>query len=511
MKLMTFFLSFFILVCVACHSGETVVPPEKKPEIIKENNGLKEEIVVTDHSITLDGVEIKYKAHAGTLLLKDEKDETKASVFFVAYIKEGADPSRPLTFCFNGGPGSASIWLHMGLMGPKKILFDAEGYAQPPFQYVLNEHSFLDETDLVFIDPISTGYSRAGHNEDPKKYHEVMEDIKSVAEFIRLYTTRFNRWDSPKFLAGESYGTMRAAALANYLHEEHFYDLNGVLLISSILDFQTLHYSIGNELPYILYLPSFTAAAWYHQKLPEQLMGNLEKTLEEASHFALNDYAIALLQGDRLQPEKRKEIVKKMALYTGMPEEYVDRENLRIRMDRFRKELLRDQNMIIGRFDSQYKSFLTDACRNDIGRNNDPSGDAVYGAFAAPFNTYIRTELRWEKDHEYMILGDVNPWNYSKTASNKYLTSADDLCDVMIKIPSLKVFVASGYYDLATPYFATEYTFNHLGIDPSIRKRVTMAYYPAGHMMYTQHASLEKLKRDAAAFYRSATPSKAGH
>ena len=432
-----------------------------------------------------------------------KKEEPKASFFYIAYIKEGVEENstRPITFCFNGGPGSSAIWLQMGAFGPKRVLFDSEGYSQPPYKYIDNEYCLLDETDLVFIDPISTGYSRPVAFDQAKQFHGVDEDIKSVAEFIRLYITRFNRWDSPKFLAGESYGTTRAAGLACYLHDECYVYINGVLLVSSILNFQTIDTNNGNDLPYILYLPTYTAAAaWYHKKLAPELQNNFERSLRESQEFALNEYAWALLQGDQLEPEKRKETVKKLSFYTGLSESYIERSNLRVCMSRFNKELLRDQNKVIGRFDCRYLGLDEPACSDTV--NSDPSWDAVFGAFTSTFNTYVRTDLKWEKDTEYKVLADVFPWNYGKGANNKYLNVSATLRDVMTKNPAIRVFVASGYYDLATPYFATIYTFNHLGLNPSLKDHVKMGFYDAGHMMYINPPSLKQFKKDIADFMK---------
>lgn len=466
-----------------------------------QNKMIKEETSETSHFITINGIDIKYKAYAGTMVLKDAKEETKASFFYVAYIKEGEEnkSARPITFCFNGGPGAASIWLHMGALGPKRVFFDEEGIAQPPYRFVENEYCLLDVSDLVFIDPVSTGYSRPAFNEDPKQFHGVDADVKWVAEFIRLYTTRNNRWDSPKFLAGESYGTLRAASLANYLHNDFFYYLNGMILVSSLLNYQTLDFDAGNDLPFIAFLPSYTATAWYHKKLAPELQNDLKKTLQEVEHFALHEYALALLQGSSLDPSKRKEVIKKVSFYTGLSEAYIERSDMRVCQSRFSKELLRDENRILGRFDSRFKGINEDTCGEF--NNVDPSADAVYGAFTAAFYTYVRTDLKWEKDSEYKALANVFPWNYGK--SNKYLNVSDALSEVMTKNPALKVFVASGYYDLATPYFASIYTFNHLGLDPSLKDHVNMEYYPAGHMMYIHRASLAKFKDDVSRFIKT--------
>jgi len=456
----------------------------------------KEEESVTEHTVTINGVSIPYKAVTGTVQLKDDQGAVKANLFYVAYTRSDVEKinDRPISFVFNGGPGSASVWLHMGILGPKRVLLTDDGYSQPPYSYITNEFSILDVSDLVFIDPVSTGYSRPSPGEDAKQFHGVDEDVKWVAEFIRLYTTRNGRWESPKFLIGESYGTTRAAALAEHLHEELNMYLNGIVLISSILDFQTYDkIGSGNDLPFILYLPSYTAAAWYHKKLPEDLQTNLEKAMKEAEEFSYNEYALALLKGDLLSQEKRKEIAQKLSRLTGLTPEYILKTNLRVNIQRFVKELLRKDNRTIGRFDSRYLGIDSD--KNSDSFEYDPSADAIFGAFTAAFNQYVRADLKWQKDENYRVLVDVQPWNYGK-ATNSYLNVASNLRSVMTRNPYLQVFVANGYYDLATPYFGTDYTFSHLFLDPTVADHVKMEYYDGGHMMYTQKPILIKMSAD---------------
>ena len=300
----------------------------------------------------IGGQEIKYTATAGTILLKLEDGTPKASVFYVAYTKDDAGDlaKRPVTFTFNGGPGAASIWLHLGALGPRRVqMGDAGALTGPPYKLVDNEYSLLDVTDLVFIDPVSTGYSRAVPGEAPKQFHGIEEDIQSVGDFIRLYATRNKRWTSPKFLAGESYGITRAAGLSGYLQERYGMYLNGIVLISSILNFQTAEFDRGNDLPYILYLPTYTAIAWYHKKLSPDLQGDLQKAIGESRTFAAGEYADALAAGDNLSPERRKDIAQKLARLTGLPAEYIEQADLRIEIMRFDKELLRSQRRTVGR------------------------------------------------------------------------------------------------------------------------------------------------------------------
>lgn len=470
---------------------------EKETEIGKCKD--KEEFSDTSHQVTINGTPIAYKAVAGTLILKDDKCDPKASIFFISYTKEGETnlSERPITFCFNGGPGSSSVWLHLGVLGPKRVYMNENGDALPPYRLIDNEFSLLDTTDLVFIDPVSTGYSRAIPPEDAKNFHGVEEDIKSIAEFIRLYMTRYHRWESPKFIVGESYGTTRAAGLAGYLHDHDFIYMNGIVLISSVLNFQSIDFTAGNDLAYLLSLPSYTATAWYHKKLSPELQANFLQTMQHARDFVNNDYATALFKGDLLTSEEKKKIVGQLARFTGLTPQYIERSNLRVDMLRFAKELLRDQKRTVGRFDSRFKGIDGDGVGDKI--EYDPSAEAIFGAFTSTFNQYVTTELKWGRDTPYKILTNVQPWKYG--CENQYLNVADKLRDVMTKNTHLRVFVANGYYDLATPLFATEYTFNHLGLDTTLKHHITMKNYDGGHMMYIYQPSLVKLKQDLATFY----------
>lgn len=475
---------------------------DEKPKETVQADVKEEQIQETHHAVKVNGQDIKYTAYAGTLPLKDKEGKVKANIFFVSYIKEGVENTakRPITFCFNGGPGSSSVWLHMGAFGPKRVDVNEDGKITPPYDLKDNEYSILDLTDLVFIDPVSTGFSNTVSGEDPKQFHGVEEDIKSVAEFIRFFTSQFKRWDSPKFLAGESYGTTRAAGLALRLHDEECFYLNGVILISSVLNFQTIWDATdGNDLPYILSLPSFTATAWYHQKLSPELQKDLHDATTAAEEFALNQYTLALMKGDALPVSERKEIAKKMSDLTGLSEEYIDQSNLRVSVPSFAKELLRKDKRTVGRFDSRFIGIDSNQCRQTF--ENDPSAEAIFGAYGATFNQYVRTNLKWDKPDSYKILADVSPWNFGK-AENGFLNVGSDLKSAMNKNPDLRIFVGSGAYDLATPYFSSDYTFNHLGLDPSLRDNIDMQYYEAGHMMYIHPASLVKLKKDLTSFYK---------
>ena len=485
---------------------------EEKAEI--KNEIPKEVVSETKHTVVVGGKTLNYTATAGTIILKEEVEEDggeiskpKASIFFIAYTLDDDSQAsqRPLTFSFNGGPGSSSVWLHLGVLGPRRVLLDKEGFAQsPPYRLVNNDYSILDVSDLVFIDPVSTGYSRAVPGEKPQQFHDFKKDIESVGEFIRLYTTRYKRWSSPKFLIGESYGTTRAAGLSGFLLDRHGMFLNGIMLVSSILNFQDARFDIGNDLPNILFLPSYTATAWYHKKLPTELQEDLQTTLEEVEAFAMGEYTLALMKGDKLPENEREEIVGKLIRYTGLSREYIEQTNLRIEINRFTKELLRDQGLSAGRLDSRFTGSDRDAAGEKP--EYDPSYINIQGPYTACLNDYVRSELEFESDLPYEILtGRVLPWNYDKY-QNQYVNVAETLRSSMTKNPHLKVLVANGYYDLATPYFATRYTFDHLGLNESLQGNISMSYYKAGHMMYIHQPSLVKLKSDLARFIQTAIP-----
>jgi len=486
----------------------------KKPEEKKEEKIVpKDNLVETKHSIKIGGKEIKYTVTTGTIVVKEEitdkeKDaeieKPRAQIFFIAYTKDGVkDKSkRPITFSFNGGPGSSSVWLHMGALGPRRVVLTDDGeLPPPPFKLTDNQYSALDETDLVFIDPMSTGYSRPVEGEKSKDWHGFKKDIESVGDFIRLYTTRYNRWLSPKFLAGESYGTTRAAGLSGYLQERHGLYLNGLMLISAVLDFTTIDFNLNNDLPYIMFLPAYAATAWYHRKLDMHMP--LQTLLKEVEAFASGEYAMALLKGSALMPEERAIIVEKLARYTGISPEFIQRTNLRILDQHYFKELLRERGRTIGRLDGRF----TGIDRSGVTERHeyDPLLTNVLGPYTAAFYDYVRAELKFESDLPYEILSEkVHPWSYAQF-ENQYLNVAETLRQAMTYNRYLKVFVANGYYDLGTPYFATEYTFNHLGLDESLRGNISMEYYDAGHMMYIHLPSLKEMKKDLTKFIKDAS------
>jgi carboxypeptidase C (cathepsin A) len=481
----------------------TTKTEDKKPEP-------EEKTSITEHKITIKDKELAYTVTAGTLILKDEDEKDgekpKASLFYVAYkLNNGLSVSeRPITFSFNGGPGSSSVWMHLGLLGPKRVLLDDEGMPfPPPYKLIPNDYTLLDKTDLVFIDPVSTGFSRPVPGEKAADFHNVKKDIESVGDFIQRFTTRNKRWASPKFLIGESYGTTRAAGLAGYLQERHGMYLNGIMLISSILNFGTARFDVGNDLPFILFLPTYTATAWYHHKLTADLQSDLKKALSESEDFASNEYTLALMKGSALTLKERKTIISKLSRLTGLSPDYIDRTDLRINIHRFCKELRRDEGLVVGRLDSRY----TGKDRDNAGElyERDPSYSATLGPYTAMLNDYLGSELGFESGLTYEILTSLfKTWKYEDW-QNQYLNVGETLREGFMLNPAMKVFIANGYFDLATPYFATEYTINHLGLPAEFIEKITASYFKAGHMMYLHLPSLSKLKQDLDAFITSTT------
>jgi carboxypeptidase C (cathepsin A) len=475
----------------------------------------QDNIVVSQHTITLGDEPLHYTVTTGTVVLKEsvtKKEESKttfeghkpkAEIFFVAYTKNDVpEPSkRPITFSFNGGPGSSSIWLHLGALGPKRVMMQDTTITPPPYTMADNPYTLLTDTDLVFIDPVSTGYSRPLPGEHPNAYHTLKQDIASVAEFIRLYTTRHKRWLSPKYLVGESYGTTRAAGLAEHLQDKHGLYLNGLMLVSCVLDFATVRFAPNNELPHILYLPTFAATAWYHKKLPKKYQElPLTELVAKAERFALGEYALALLQGSSLPHKDEKRVMRELAALTGLSEDYLRQTNLRPEIMRFTKELRRDEGLTVGRLDSRFVGRDRDGAGEHF--EFDPSMAAIMGPYTAVLYHYIRGELGYENDIPYEVISmDVNKaWQWE--ATNQYVDVAESLRKAMTMNPHLRVHVANGYFDLATPHFATEYTFNHLPLSAAQRRNISMSYYEAGHMMYVNEDALASLFQHLSVFLK---------
>jgi carboxypeptidase C (cathepsin A) len=454
-----------------------------------------DELVVTQHSVrAADGTELSYTATSGRIVLRYEKHDKddkfdghqpKAEMFLTSYTLDGADADRPVTFAFNGGPGSSSVWLHLGLLGPRMAdSGDVGSLTPPPYDLVDNPHTLLAGSDLVFIDPVSTGYSRATKGEKSNEFHGFGGDIESVGEMIRLWTSRNGRWLSPKYLCGESYGTLRAAALARHLQERYGMNLNGLMLISTVLDLGLLRGNGHNDHPYAMFLPTYAAIAHYHG-----LHGDrpLRDVLDEAEAYAAGDYPWVLSRGSRLTDDERAAAVAKLAALTGLSEDYVDRVDLRIEHIRFFTELLRHRRRTVGRLDGRFTGWDTDYGREHW--SADPSINAIMGPYTAAFNHYVRAELGFASDLAYEILSrQVQPWSF-KEFEGQNVSVADKLSEAMRANPYLRVHVACGYHDGATPYFAAEHTMAHLQIPPELRDNIEFRYYEAGHMMYVHEPS----------------------
>lgn len=461
--------------------------------------------VITKHSIRIGRRQLSYTTTAGFMPIKNAvSGETEARIFYMAYTLDDAPAGRPLMFSFNGGPGSASVWLHMGALGPKRVKMLDDGSMPPaPYSSEENELSWLDQTDLVFIDPVGTGYSRAAKPEFASKFFGLTGDIDSVGEFIRMYLGRNERWSSPLYLVGESYGTTRAAGLSNHLFERGI-ALNGIVLISTVMNFQSVSFADNNDLPLILIFPSYTATAWYHKQLAPDLQKKpLREVLSESESFAISEFGPAMLRIDKLNTVEKASLLDKFSRLSGLDRDFVDENNFRITLGEYNKELLRKQRRSTGRLDSRFLGYDKDSAGTSP--DFDPSMTAIRTPYTAVFNDYVRRELGVRSDLEYYILGGgiTSPWNWS--ANNQYADTSQALSAAMRKNPFMKVMVASGYYDMATPYFAAEYTVSAMNLDPQLRRNFLFTYYEAGHMMYIDKNSLRKLKEDVSGFIQNSS------
>jgi carboxypeptidase C (cathepsin A) len=475
----------------------TTTTTEPKPE---------ESPVVQKHSVNIGGKNINYTTTTGFLPIKNSQSgEVEARIFFMAYTMDNPSAKRPLMFSFNGGPGSASVWLHLGALGPKRVKMLDDGMMPPsPYEMVTNEHTWFTETDLVFIDPVGTGYSRASKPELASKFFSVNGDIDSIAEFIRLYLGRYERWNSPIFLVGESYGTARAAGLADVLFEKGV-GINGIALVSAVMSFQTVRFAEGNDLPLKLIFPSYAATAWYHKKLSPELQGKpLKDILAEAEKFAIGPLATAFLKGDRMTAAERREVIVGFSKLSGLSEQFIGDNNLRIDLQEFLKELMRGERKMVGRLDSRFTGIDRAPAGNSP--DFDPSMTAIRPPYTSVFNDYVRKELGFKSDTDYFILGGgiTSPWNWN--VNNGYTDTSLALNTAMRKNPYMKVFIASGYYDMATPYFAADYNIAAMNLDPELRKNISFSYYESGHMMYIEIGSLKKIKDDIQRFIRASVP-----
>jgi carboxypeptidase C (cathepsin A) len=435
---------------------------------------LTELLVESSSQLKIDDAVIDYRAQAGTLVLKDDQGKDKGAIFYSSYFRKGVPSGeRPITFCFNGGPGAASVWLNIGLAGPKKIAARDLDFLPPPYFLIDNTASVLDVTDLVFIDPIGTGLSTLAPCQDQKNVYGVEEDAALMAQFIQQFTVKMRRWDSPKYLMGESYGGLRAVLVADRLHDEGYY-LNGLFLVSPVLDMQTITYNTGNDLPYILSLPTFALVAQYHQK------ALIAPSIDELGRFAIQEYAPALLAGDLLSVQEKERIAKELSQRIGISKELLLQNDLRLTTTKFRKMLLAEKDQLIGRFDA--RSLGAQISKNENASDYDPSLEAVMGAMTASFNQYVDKDLKWPEVKDYKPLVNLPSWNWGK--GNQYANALGELKRVMIQNPRLKVLIAMGDYDLAAPLFSTEYSLHHALLPASALDRVNSVHYPAGHMFY---------------------------
>ena len=492
----TIFAAALIAFAVAAPTVAATKPPAPSPQ---------DRAVTTHHRITVNGTTIAYTATAGTLLLKDEKGQPEASIFYVAYTKDGENPeSRPVTFLYNGGPGCATAPLHMLALGPRRVVVEnAKPNDGAPAKIVDNSDTLLDKSDLVFIDAPGTGYSRVFPKVDPKSIYGIDQDAAAFGQFIRRYVTMNNRWNSPKFLLGESYGTPRSAVLVDYLQNHETMSINGVVLLSSVLDFDTIAPGPGNDLAYVTYLPTEAATHWYHDTSANK--GSLQSVVDAARAFANGPYAAALLQGDRLPHDQFVKTAGELAHLTGLSQAYVERSNLRVQPERFSKTLLSDAGEQTGRLDARYTGYDLDATGDSA--EYDPSDSYTSPTLQSGLLSYVRNELNWHSEEPYPQCSDkIFPqWDFTRKSVFGWLapTTSGDLQDAMTQNPRLRVFVGAGYYDMATPFGAAEWTFSHLGLQPALRSHVSFGYFESGHMVYLNPDARGQFHTDLDKFYDS--------
>jgi len=482
--------------------------PEAKPaEPPEKKEPPKEETSATEHTVKVGGQAISYTATFGSIMIRDDKEEPTALIFYTAYTRTDTKDlsQRPLTFAYNGGPGSASAWLHMGAFGPRRVVTEDAKFT-PPGQYRLtdNAYSLIDKTDIVFLDPVGTGYSHAVGKAANKDFWGIDQDVHSLAQVIRLYVSRNGRWNSPKYLLGESYGTFRSAALGNYLQEHDGMEMNGIVLISNVLDLSTLRFGAGDDRCYILYLPSYAATAWYHKMLKNP-PSDMHALIADARKFAAGEYASALMKGSQLTDAEKADMAKKLSAYTGLSEDYLIKANLRVNLGQFREELKRASGETTGRLDARYTGYTYDLLSENA--EYDPQSTAITGAYTAAINNYLREELKYKTDRNYSLLGGEpgRNWDWRRQdGRGRFFPGTpnvmEDLASAIISNPHLRVEVENGIYDLATPFFATEYTMEHLGLPAKLQGHIVEKYYDAGHMMYVNEGELAKLKENVAKF-----------
>jgi len=509
--LISFIAIAFVLVGAPLHADEK--PAAATPD--KAAAAPQPEKSVTQHSIVIDGATVKYTATAGTLIIRNDDDKPIASVGYVAYTRDGITDkrTRPITFAYNGGPGSSSLWLHMGALGPRRIVTtDAASTPPPPYKVVDNAYSIIDVTDLVMIDPVGTGIAKAVGDAKDKDFWGVDADIDEFGRFIAQYVSDNGRWNSPKYLLGESYGTTRSGGIVDYLQTRRNMAFNGVILVSVALDLEAIFEWPGNERPYALFLPTFAATAWYHHALPNQ-PEKLVPFLDEVRAWALGPYTAALMKGNRLTDAERDAVARKIHEYTGLSLQYIKDANLRITESEFTHELLQEKRETVGRLDSRFLGFTFDPLSEDA--EYDPQSAAISAPFTAAFLDYYNNELKFGQGKTYKTsnFNVGRSWDFTHKIGNSFIpmpivNTGVDLAHALGFNPNLHVLVLNGYYDLATPFAATEYMFDHMDLSPELMSHVEQKYYEAGHMMYIHQPSLVAFKSDVAAFIRKTSGGK---
>jgi len=494
-----------LIIMLTAYFGLSHAEDAKKSAPEPESPTPKAERSETSHQLRIDGNTIRFTAVAGTTILKNDEGKPLASFGYTAYLKDGVEDlaSRPIMFAYNGGPGSSSIWLHMGVLGPVIVTTKDAEFTGPPFNRTANEHSILDRADLVMIDPVGTGYSKPIGDAEGKEFWGVDADIKTVSDFIEQYVTENSRWRSPKYLLGESYGGMRSAGVINYIQNTHAMAFDGVILVSPFLNFAVGVDGVGQDLPHILYLPTLAATAWYHDAIDNK-PADLAMFYEQAKQFAVDVYAPALMKGNRLAADERKTVITGMSKLLGVSEDYIDRANLRVSHQQFAQELLRDKKQIAGRVDSRFTGNSLNLLSGEM--DYDPFSTSVAPAFVSNFLDYYHNDLKFGRDKDYVVSGDLfMKWDWGHSQPGSFFpmpapNSMPDLSRAMNQNPELRVLVQQGYYDLATPAFATEYMMDHLTIGEELQNNITVEMYDSGHMMYLHPASLVKYKKDLADF-----------
>ena len=458
------------------------------------------------HSIRVGDETVEYDAVVGSIILRGGDEEATAELFYTAYFRTGVEdqPSRPIMFSYNGGPGSASFWLHMGIMGPRRVVTPVVGHQAPP-PHILedNQYTLLDKTDIVMIDPVGTGFSRSLGDTPGSDFWGIDEDAASLTRFIRRFLSQYQRWNSPRYLLGESYGTTRSAVLARHLQGANM-DLNGIVLVSAVLDFRTIQFAPGDDLPYVVNLPSYAVVSAYLGALPGAVPDDHEAFMKEVEEWALTDYATALLRGGTLDGATRSQIIDDMHRYTGLSREFIDRADLRVSAPEFEKELLRSQGLVVGRLDARFTGPSGDLLEPTP--DHDPQSTAISSAYTSAFNTYLREELGYDGEREYTPSGATRNWNWQRAQGEGFIRGAGtpnvgpDLATAIRFNPNLEVLLVNGIYDLATPYFAAVWTMDHLGLPNNLRDNIQRADFRAGHMMYVEQSLLPQWKETLDAF-----------